>query len=1677
MKLDNPIKDKRMKILKKFLPIFIVLFSQAIIAQTFIMDGTPITSCSGSLFDSGGPNGDYSPNENIITTICPDLTTGTHIQLAFNPPNIGSGDDICFYDGASTGANLLTCASFFTTGGAFLVQATAANTENGCLTLEFTSDGSSEGSGWEAVIECVPACQQIIAVLDATTPAVSPVDTGYIDICKGNTVSFSGSGLYPQNGIVYQHSDLTSDFEWNFGDGSTKLGPEVEHTFEEAGGYVVQLKITDQFGCKNINFLNQRVRVSSEPEIVLGDYESQICMNDTLELNAIVNNTNSDATISINPVDLGFQTGATLSDSLALPDGNGTSYSTSVSFNNFGPGQLLTDVNDLINISMNIEHSWLGDLEITLTAPNGAEVILHEFNTVNNEVFLGEPDPSDFDDQFGLGYDYTWSSQGVDTWAEFVNNNNVTTLPAGDYSPFESFDALLGTPLNGQWTITVTDNLELDNGFIFNWGINFASDLFPLVETFSPQLVNYTWLDQSIINYLDQDSISAIPTSAGVGNFIFEVEDEFGCFWESNVNVEFLPEAHPDCFECDEILNEIPDTLICVGDVIELDAGGTNLEFDVPFQSFTDYEIGFSNHPPLDPYNAEINVSAIQSLAITDPISQINSVCIDFQTNFLSDIAFYLMSPAGVIVELTSNNGGTSDFYTETCFTPGATTNITAGTSPYTGEYQIEGNWNDLIGSPINGTWTLLVSDAAGATSFGNLNWWSISFASGISTDILWSPATNIDCANCPVVQYTAIDDTDQELIVEATNSLGCIDTDTIQINITPPVEAPTVNCNNDLAGTIIFEWPAVGAFTDYEINVNGMGFEAANQPGGLSHSVTGLNNGDLVTAIIRVADTGDECNILETTIDCYNCIMVTGVQSIVETSCFNTCDGQAVLEVSGGDLPYTFSYLDADGVEVITNSPNINDLCPGPNVLSIIDGASCVESYNVDIPAPDEILVTDSIVSDASCFGLNNGSIQLTTQGGVGALTEQCFDQANNPVNPNSLTAGQYTIILTDENNCSDTTSYSVEEPGELQVSEVSTDNVLCFGNSDGQATMEVLGGTYPYVYSWSTNTNTDSVNVDLPAGINTFTVVDDQGCTASFDVNIGTPDVLELSIIQTEEACFGEDNNIAVPTVIGGVWPYTFDWSNNTTDSIATTLPAGLNTLTVIDENGCIVLEDISITELEQITYSSIESNPDCFGGDNGSVEIINVQGGSASGNYSYIFNNNPPVVDPLFSDLSANTLITVQVTDELGCLSEANIIELENPQELQINFSVQDVSCGGLSDGVVTVNSVSFGQAPFTYSWTVPGSDAIVSDLASGQYGVTIVDNLGCEVSDLVDLPEPTPVEADFDLTQPPCNGKNTGAIDLTTIGGAGGYSYIWSNNEISQDLENLFSGTYQVTVTDANDCVFEFEIDLPEPTPINPGLEVFDLNCYGVNDGSLVFNTSGATPPYLFMINESDYFGNPNIVGQEPGDYNIEIIDDNGCTFDTLVTITEPDELMIDFPSGSSLELNLEDDIFLNENYIEIINPQGAYTVEWIPAYEGTLSCTDCENPVATPFNTISYEVLVQDENGCRDIETLIINVNKYRVVLVPRGFSPNGDANNDFLLTHGKDGTIVNTFQVFDRWGTLVYERSNFEINDTDGWDGTFRGKDMPEGTYLWYVHVTYIDGLSEGHEGQVNLIR
>ena len=170
---------------------------------------------------------------------------------------------------------------------------------------------------------------------------------------------------------------------------------------------------------------------------------------------------------------------------LALPDGVGVYYNSSISFSQFGATQSLQNINHLLGVCVNMEHSWLRDLEISLTCPGGQRIVMHNFGgRMGGEVYLGNANDSDSASNPvpGTGMEYCWSPTAINpTMLEYANNpansGNLHPLPPGDYRSFDNMQQLLGCPLNGTWTLTVKDDWGIDNGFIFSWGLKFDPDI------------------------------------------------------------------------------------------------------------------------------------------------------------------------------------------------------------------------------------------------------------------------------------------------------------------------------------------------------------------------------------------------------------------------------------------------------------------------------------------------------------------------------------------------------------------------------------------------------------------------------------------------------------------------------------------------------------------------------------------------------------------------------------------------------------------------------------------------------------------------------------------------------------------------------------------------------------------------------------------------------------------------------------------------------------------------------------------------------------------------------------------------------------------------------------------------------------------------------------------------
>lgn len=519
-----------------------------------------------NFFDSGGAAGNYQPNENIIFTICPDLPNGPKINVSMGVNAgftwaVAQDDTLFIYDGTSTAAPLLGAFNSFTNPNGFSVSASFENNPSGCLTFHFVSNGSNQQSGWAGNISCgnppQPFFPHIEAFINGSGPNVlNPVDTGYVDLCFGDSILFVSNPDFPYsfetNGFGYSQSNVSVDFAWTASNGEVGTNSnQFWFTPPSRDGFLITLLISDLF--PQTIPIQCKVRVSQIPDFSSsGPFKDTLCVNESVNF---LGGVNVSDTVGVAFPPGNFIIGGTFGGLLPLPDGSGVAYSTTINTGSFDPSATVTSGTDISTICVNIEHSYLGDLEMWLTCPSGQSVIL--FNSFTGAgpfpggfgggtTFLG-----DANDQGngvpGIGFDYCFSETNA-TWGtmatELAAGNTIpvnsfappagnSMNPNGVYLPEQSYDALIGCPLNGEWTLNIQDNLSQDDGFVFNWSLLFDASLFPENETYLNEVINHYWEDSPFTTATNDTMITVSINTPGNHSFTFVVEDDFGCIYDT----------------------------------------------------------------------------------------------------------------------------------------------------------------------------------------------------------------------------------------------------------------------------------------------------------------------------------------------------------------------------------------------------------------------------------------------------------------------------------------------------------------------------------------------------------------------------------------------------------------------------------------------------------------------------------------------------------------------------------------------------------------------------------------------------------------------------------------------------------------------------------------------------------------------------------------------------------------------------------------------------------------------------------------------------------------------------------------------------------------------------------------------------------------------------------------
>lgn len=674
--------------------------------------------------------------------------------------------------------------------------------------------------------------------------------------------------------------------------------------------------------------------------------------------------------------------------------------------------------------------------------------------------------------------------------------------------------------------------------------------------------------------------------------------------------------------------------------------------------------------------------------------------------------------------------------------------------------------------------------------------------------------------------------------------------------------------------------------------------------------------------------------------------ILDIGVQNVL---CEGDSTGSILAEGWGGTPPYIYEWSTGE-----TGVPMIENLPAGNYSVTVTDQNGCQLMEDFTITEPPT-LIASAVSSSDVCPGEATGVAMAM---GTGGTPPYSYEWSNGETTSviEDLTAGTYFVTVTDDNDCTDTASVTIGEFDGVVVVVQGTD-IVCGPGNTGTATAVVSAGTPPFSFLWSTGATTQTVT-GLSEGVVSVTVTDANGCTATDNFTIDVIDDLAITGIVKDALCFGESTGEITASASGGTPPYTYEWDTGETTAMITGLAAGTYTVTATDANDCSVSQAFTVSEPPLLMANATADGTVCPGESTGVVMAMGM-GGTPPYTYAWSTGDNTQTVE----NLPAGTY-TVTVTDTNNCTATADVT-IEESEEVSVTIDAPEVVCGAGETGFAMAE-VTGGEPPFFYSWSTGESGAgldQIEDLPEGTYFVTVTDANGCTAIEEVTIE----VIDDFAVSVSPrdvlCFGGNSGSILLIPSGGSGPYTYNWSTGATTNEIINLTAGTYSYTVTDANDCEITGSEDISEPPLLELNLLTTDIECEGDDNGQIVAEVMGGTPPYTFDWNNGEETA--VISNLSPGTYEVTITDANFCTTTGTATITAPD--------GIDITLTASDVLCFGESTggISTVVAGGTppYEYEWntgattadlnnLPAGTYSLTVTDANDCTATADATVN-----------------------------------------------------------------------------------------------------------------------
>ena len=762
---------------------------------------------------------------------------------------------------------------------------------------------------------------------------------------------------------------------------------------------------------------------------------------------------------------------------------------------------------------------------------------------------------------------------------------------------------------------------------------------------------------------------------------------------------------------------------------------------------------------------------------------------------------------------------------------------------------------------------------------------------------------------------------------VTVTDAYGC--TATAEVEFTHPEELTAtvsdetaVLCFGDANGSGMVTPDGGTAPYTVSIDNNVTTYDVA---AGAGYTFTQLTAG---TYIVLVTD-ANGCQMTDT-------LTVTSPEQLQMTAgtitmplCHQGDDGNAIVNVTGGTLPYVLVLNETEITMDAAGDQQIDNLSAGTYTVTATDANGCVTQVSFTVNEPDLLTLAQVSVVNVSCNGLSDATATVTFAGGTAPFTlyidgnqQETTAAAVQNVTFTDLAAGTHTVGIRDANGCVTTLPVSITEPAVLAMTAGNIVDVLCFGDANGSAVVTPTGGTAPYTISVDDFTTTQTVAAgatgtfaNLTAGDYTAAVRDANGCEATVDFTIGTPTALEMTEVSTTDPlCYQDANGSIVVNLAEGTAPYSLTVNGaaeatnlSAGDYTVANRAAGTYTIVVTDANGCTATVTSVLEEPAQLTLTEADTTPiTCFGGDDGTA-TVSVAGGTAG--YTIWMDDN--LQTQTITDATEQVTFTginggdhvFTATDAHNCQTTLTLNFREPDPMSTVVDSLSNVLCYGQSNGTATV-TISGGTVPYilTVADDIPEitlnteDPYMITGLDEGVYTISIVDDHGCTAQMEVTIQQPDSLSAIASvLNNVDCFGTLTGAATVLPEGGTPPYTYTWTGDKHEQTVDSLAAGSYFVTVTDANGCSATDSTDISEPDELTVNLITLTESCNGEETAIIEVEAHGGTPEYSFIWSngmEGEHLDNLAV-----GPYTVTLTDQHNC-FDTM-TVVVPFHPMPDF----------------------------------------------------------------------------------------------------------------------------------------------------------------------------------